>query len=215
MCFSAPASFITGVGLLCIGAVTVKRARTRRELPYAAIPLLFGIQQLLEGVLWLTFSNPAPAVNTCTTHLYLFFSNVLWPIYVPLAALALETEAWRRRIMVGMACVGAAVGLYLLALLILLPVIASAAGQHINYDFYNPYEQTTIIIYGIVTSMSLIFSSHRRVVAFGVAVLISEVVTYQFYTTWFISVWCFFAAVLSIIVLWHFQERRSRLSTLS
>ena len=215
MCFSAPASFITGVGLLGIGAVTVKRARNRRELPYAAIPLLFGIQQLLEGVLWLTFSSPAPLLNTWATHLYLLFSNVLWPIYVPLAALALETEAWRRRIMIGMAYVGAAVGLYLLALLILLPVMASDAGQHISYNFNNPYEQTTIIIYGIVTSLSLIFSSHQRVAAFGVAVLVSEVVTYQFYTTWFISVWCFFAAVLSIIVLWHFQGRRSRLSTLS
>lgn len=33
-----------------------------------------------------------------------------------------------------------------------------------------------------------------------------------FYATWFISVWCFFAGVLSIIVLWQFREPRARLA---
>ena len=94
MCFSAQASFITGVGLLGLGALTIKRVRTRRELPYALIPLLFGIQQLLEGMLWLTFTKSAPALNTWLTYLYLLFANVLWPIYVPLAVLARRMNAW-------------------------------------------------------------------------------------------------------------------------
>ena len=51
MCFSAPASFTAAAVLLGLGTVTMRRARSRRELPYAAIPLLFGVQQLLEGML--------------------------------------------------------------------------------------------------------------------------------------------------------------------
>ena len=47
MCFSAQASFTAGTVLLIVGAATVRRARARSELPYACIPLLFGIQQLL------------------------------------------------------------------------------------------------------------------------------------------------------------------------
>ena len=211
MCFSAQASFIAGVGLLGLGSVTVKRVRTPKELPYASIPLLFGIQQLLEGMLWLTLPNHSPTLSTWLTYMYLLFSNVLWPIYVPLAVLALETVTWRRRVVIAIAGVGLAVSLYLLALLILLPITASIAGHHISYDFLNPYEQTTILVYVIVTSASLLFSSHRRVAAFGVAVFISAVATYVFYTIWFISVWCFFAAALSIIIFWYFQGRRSNM----
>lgn len=209
MCFSAQASFIAGVGLLGLGTVTVKRVQARKELLYALIPLLFGIQQLLEGMLWLTFSHHAPMLNTWLTTLYLLFSNVLWPVYVPLAVLALETVIWRRRVVVGLACAGAAVSIYLLAVLILFPATASIAGQHICYDFPNAYEETTRILYIMATCVSLLFSSHRRVVAFGVAAFVSEIATYVFYTSWFISVWCFFAAILSVIVLWYFQDRRS------
>jgi hypothetical protein len=60
MCFSALASFTAAAGLLGIGTVTVRRAGAARA-AYAAIPLLFGIQQLLEGMLWLTF----PTARLC------------------------------------------------------------------------------------------------------------------------------------------------------
>ncbi len=60
MCFSATASFSAGAFLLGLGTLTLKSARRPRELPFAAIPLLFAIQQLSEGVIWLTFRYEAP-----------------------------------------------------------------------------------------------------------------------------------------------------------
>ena len=208
MCFSAQASFVAGLGLLGLGALTVRRTRARRECLYAWIPLLFGIQQLVEGGLWLTFPDHAPNLSRLLTYLFLFFSNVLWPIYVPLAVLALEPVKWRQRTIVATAFLGAAVGIYLLGILSLRPVTACVDRQHILYDFNNPYEQTTRWLYVIATCISLLFSSHRRVVAFGVAAFVSEVAAYTLYKTWFVSVWCFFAAALSVIVLWQFIGRR-------
>jgi len=32
-------------------------------------------------------------------------------------------------------------------------------------------------------------------------------ITYVFYGVWFISVWCFFAALLSALVLLHFRRK--------
>jgi hypothetical protein len=55
MCFSATASFSAGTVLLGLGALTLKLVRHPRELMFAAIPLLFAIQQWTEGVIWLTF----------------------------------------------------------------------------------------------------------------------------------------------------------------
>ena len=49
MCFSATASFTVGVVLSVIGVVTIKMTRRKEEIPFAMIPLLFGIQQFIEG----------------------------------------------------------------------------------------------------------------------------------------------------------------------
>jgi hypothetical protein len=49
MCFSATASFIAGTTLSIIGIATIRNVERRSELPLALIPLLFGIQQLIEG----------------------------------------------------------------------------------------------------------------------------------------------------------------------
>ena len=62
-----------------------EKVEARNELAFAMIPLLFGIQQLTEGVIWLTFSHDAPLLKQAMTYLYSIFSHVLWPIYVPFA----------------------------------------------------------------------------------------------------------------------------------
>ena len=72
MCFSATASFSAGAVLLGLGTLTVKSAHRRRELPLAAIPLLFAIQQLTEGVIWLTFRYDAPQMNVLMTYFIRF-----------------------------------------------------------------------------------------------------------------------------------------------
>lgn len=211
MCFSAQASFTAGAVLVIVGAATVGRVRVRSEVPYAWIPILFGIQQLLEGALWLTFPDRAPPLKTALTHAYSFFSHVLWPIYVPLAALALETVSWRRRVLIAIATAGSGVGLYLLATLFTLPIVATVVGQHIAYESPHFYALTAMSLYLLGTCASLMFSSHARVVAFGVAAFASAVAAYAFYATWFISVWCFFAGVLSVIVYLYFTDpRRSK-----
>ena len=123
MCFSATASFTAGVSLLIIGAATIRCVKRREELLYASIPLLFAIQQLIEGALWLTFPAKTPLLNTVLTHAYSFFSHVLWPIYIPAAVLLLETTAWRRKVLAVITVVGTIIGLYLLYFLVRLPIM--------------------------------------------------------------------------------------------
>ena len=97
MCFSATASLSAGAFLLGLGTLTLKSAGGPRERAFAAIPLLFAVQQLLEGVIWLTFSYEAPLLRAVMTHAYAFFSHVLWPIYVPVAVLLIEPPGRRRQ----------------------------------------------------------------------------------------------------------------------
>ena len=211
MCFSATASFSAGVFLLGIGTLTLRSAMAAhqpRALPFAAIPLLFAIQQLIEGVIWLTFSDEAPLLNSVMTHVYSFFSHVLWPIYVPVAVLLMEPPGWRRRSLFGFVAAGVAVGVYQLYTLVAFPVVSRPTGQHIEYVSPHFFAAVTMTLYLLSTALSPLLSTHRMVVVFGALALLSFGAAYAFYATWFISVWCFFAALLSVVVYLHFCVRK-------
>jgi len=204
MCFSATVSFSAGALLLSFGVVAVKGAGSVRNLPLAAIPLLFSVQQLIEGVVWLTFRFEVPLLNVAMTQTYSFFSHVLWPAYVPVAVLLVEPPGWRRTALWGLSVAGAAVAAYLMYMLVTFPVVYRAIGQHIEYVSPHFFAATVMSIYLLTTAISPLLSTHRWVKVFGVLALVSFGVAYYFYARWFISVWCLFAAVLSLVLCGHF-----------
>ena len=208
MCFSATASFAAGVPLLLIGVMTISRVRNRKDLPYALIPMLFAIQQLIEGALWLTFPAKAPLLNMVLTYAYSIFSHVIWPMYIPIAVLLLEPAAWRRKMLIAIALAGTFIGLYLLYYLVRFPIVAEVKGHHIVYLSPHFHALHAMGLYLLSTCISSLFSSHRLVKLFGMAAFLSFMLAYAIYATWFISVWCFFAAILSWIVLLYFPSRR-------
>ena len=210
MCFSAIASFSAGTVLLGVGALTLRSAlaaRQPRALLFAAIPLLFAAQQLIEGVIWLSFSADAPLLNSVMTHVYSFFSHVLWPIYIPVAVLLMEPAGWRRHALIGFVAAGAALGAYLLLVLMAYPIVSRPTGQHIEYVSPHFFAAVTMTLYLLSTAISPLLSTQRMVVVFGALALLSFGAAYAFYATWFISVWCFFAALLSSVVYLYFRER--------
>jgi len=207
MCFSAAASFSAGAFLLGLGTLTWKSARRPRELPFAAIPLLFAIQQLTEGVIWLTFRHEAPLLNAVMTQVYSFFSHVLWPVFVPVAVLLIEPPGWRRRALLAFVAAGVAVGAWLLYAMVAYGIVSRPIGQHIEYVSPHFYGAAAMTLYLASTSVSLLLSTHRTVKAFGLLALLSFGLAHAFYATWFISVWCFFAALLSAVVFLHFNVK--------
>jgi hypothetical protein len=207
MCFSATASFAAGGFLLGLGTMTLRLARMPRERPFAAIPLLFAIQQFIEGVIWLTFSHDAPLLNTVMTHAYSFFSHVLWPIYVPVAVLLIEPPGRRRRLLLAFVVAGLMVGSYLLYVLAMYPVVSRPTGQHVEYVSPHFFAAFAMTLYLLSTSVSLVLSTHQVVKLFGVLALLSFAAALYFYTVWFISVWCLFAALMSVVIFLHFVPR--------
>ena len=207
MCFSATASFSAGTVLLGIGVLTLKAARRPCEWPFAAIPLLFAMQQLIEGVIWLTFSANVPMLNTVMTHAYSFFSHVLWPVYLPVAVLMIEPPGGRRRTLKALVLAGSAVGIYLLYVLAAFPVVSRPTGQHVEYDSPHFLAVEVMALYLVSTTVSPLLSTLRSVKVFGALALLSFGAAYYFYATWFISVWCFFAALLSTVIYLHFARR--------
>jgi hypothetical protein len=206
MCFSATASFSAGAVLTILGVATLRTARRRSEIPFASIPLLFGLQQFVEGMLWLSFGFDSSKFGAAMTYLFSMFSHVLWPIFVPFSIGLLETVAWRRNVIWGFQAVGLFVGLYLLYLLIDYPVTAVAA-ENIVYVSPHFYKLPVMGLYLAATCLSCFFSSNGTVRLFGALALAFFGVAYAFFSIALFSVWCFFAAILSSLIYAHFKWR--------
>ena len=209
MCFSATASFIAGVSLSALGAVTVKKAERKTEIPFAMIPLLFGVQQIIEGMLWLSFRFDAPLLNVTMTYAFTLFSHVLWPMYVPFAIGLVETVAWRKKAIRVFQFVGIAVGLYLLYLVVRFPV-TSKVEEHIVYVSPHFYKAPMMALYLAATCVGAFFSSHKLINLFGILALLLFMVAYRVHAVAFFSIWCFFAAILSAVIYLHFKFGNER-----
>ena len=204
MCFSATASFVAGTGLSVLGVATLRVTRRRSETAFAAIPLIFGLQQMVEGALWLSFRFDAPQLKLAMTYLFSMFSHVLWPIFVPFAIGLLETVPWRRAVIWGFQGVGLLVGLYLLFLIVEFPVTAVVA-ENIVYVSPHFFKIPVMLLYVAATCVSCFFSSIATIRLFGVLALLLFAIAYGFFAVALFSVWCFFAALLSAIIFVYFK----------
>ena len=199
MCFSATVSFATGAALVALGAVTERRAPPAAR-AFAAIPLLFGIQQGLEGLVWWSLADPPRLAGAAPALLYSLFSHVLWPVFVPFAIRRMEVVPWRcRALLVTQAC-GLLVALFFLAAFVDSPPTARVLGSHIAYDAVYPRVAIGMGLYLLATCASSLLSSHPVVRLFGMLSLASFGLTYLISLETLVSVWCFFAALLSVVV---------------
>ncbi len=210
MCFSATASFVTGGALGATGILTLKQARTARETRFASIPLLFGIQQAIEGVVWISFGSQL--INMVATYAYSFFSHVLWPVFVPYSILLIEDIPVRKKMLRAFFGVGLAVGAYLLYFIVSDPVIAKIVSNSIAYQSPHLYPRVVMSFYLLATCGSCFVSSHKIINFLGIVLLMSFGIAGWFFFETFFSVWCFFAAILSAIIYLYFRSTHSTLN---
>jgi hypothetical protein len=214
MCFNAAASFAASAVLIPAGIHTLRVARAKDAswLPLAAFPFLFGIQQALEGVLWLALGDPLgrivgvppPAVAPVMALGFLGFAYVLWPTLVPLAARSVEPGP-RRRVLFGLlATAGAAGGLFIYLPLLFNPdwLGVGILGGSILYEPKIVLASALSAplgrgLYALVVLVPLLVSSEPLLRRFGLLVFLSVMLSALAYGYAFVSVWCFFAAMLS------------------
>lgn len=203
MCFSANASFTAGVALTVIGIASIKKTDHRSQLFFAGIPFIFGIQQLSEGVLWLTLHHPGYAyTQKIATYVFLFFAQIIWPIWVPTAILLFEKKASRtmmQKILVGS---GVLVGFYLAYCLLAFKVEASITGRHISYEQDYPLwlKNYVVVLYASAIVASPFFSHMKRMWMLGVAIALSYGISTLFFEHHVLSVWCFFSSIISLSI---------------
>jgi hypothetical protein len=211
MCFSATASFTAAAALGAAGVVTLRRAagHGRALIPLTAFPLLFAAQQAVEGFLWLELQRSEPgSLRPVLVHAFQAYAEIFWPVFAPLAAFLIEPVRWRRWAIGICLAVGVGLALYLLIRMIQYPFFAFVAGGHIIYRNDFTYPTGIEAPYVLATAGSLLLSSGKAVQLLGLVVLVFFFVTFMFMHDAYISVWCFFAALASVMVYLHISDVR-------
>lgn len=203
MCFSAEASFVTGAIVSGIGIATIRKSKTKRQLFFSSIPLLFGVQQIAEGFLWLSMLNSDfVSLKQPITLIYLSFAHILWPTWVPFSIMLLENEKRQRNILFFFLLIGMVVSITLTYRLLTENTTSEIIGHHISYNL--GVSNSTILLlsplYFLATVLPPFFTNIKRMWLLGFLILISYVVTKIFFENFVISVWCFFSAVISIVI---------------
>lgn len=227
MCFSATASFGASAVLGVVGIIAVAKGKTKPQRLFATIPLIFAVQQFTEGLLWLSLKNTDMASwQPLLTYIYLVFAMAVWPFWIPFTIWLLEKDNKRKKLIRGFVWVGAIVAVGVSFILFRYPVKAitpfcfncpgnssESLRNHLHYEFSIPQVVKNMIIafsvlYIAATIITPLISSIKKMKWLGIVFLASYLFAITFYNGFVISVWCFFAALLSFVVLWIIKDLR-------
>jgi hypothetical protein len=86
--------------------------------------------------------------------------------------------------------------------------VAEVIGRHIVYVSPHFYLIPVMVLYLAATCVSCFFSSHGFVKLFGVLTLLSFIAAYLIHILALVSIWCFFAAILSLLIYLHLRFRQ-------
>jgi hypothetical protein len=212
MCFSAEASFAGSAVISAIGVVTLTKVKKPSQIPFAAIPFIFGIQQCAEGIVWITLrSGTADRLQSASTYIFLITALIIWPMMVPFSIWLLEKGKQRKKILVGLIAAGGIVSLFYTCCLILYDVYPQIQNFHIVYmdDFPRALVRIAFVIYLVATITPLFVSSVKRMWIFGVLLAVSCLISGIFFVEYLTSVWCFFAALISVAIYWIVRQNQT------
>ena len=211
MCFSATANFVGSGVLGAVGVVTFTKVKHRRELLFAALPLLFAIHQFTEGFVWLGLDGIlSPEVAHDMGAAFMLYAQGLLPFLLPLSVLLFEPNAKSRRRMLPFVVLGSGISLYILWALTAFPLELYVRGNSIVYINQATNNTAVAVLYVIATCGALFFSEIRMMVILGavnLAILLVVMVVKRYAFT---SVWCAYAAVASVIILAYFWRSHKK-----
>jgi hypothetical protein len=208
MCFSATASFTAAGALATIGVATLRHVREPRALLFACVPLLFAVHQFSEGMVWLALEGRLGTIALDhLVFLYTLYAIGILPLLMPAAVALMEPPGWRRPVILALTGVGAFVFAWDMTGLVVAPTCARIEWHSIGYSNPITSQLWVSLLYILATCGALLLSTHRVVRGYGVLNVIGLTIVHLVKGYAFASVWCFYAAVLSMVLYRQFYRQ--------
>ena len=172
----------------------------------ATLPLLLGAHQVIEAFVWLGLQGHVPhEVERIALWAYLLIAFVVLPIFVPLAVVINEPSRRRQRIMAPLVALGSRRCEH--------PVCSHAARSgrvrlrpyHLAYSIDLNHGALIVVLYVVAICGTLLLSTRRRVVMFGIVNLVAVGIIAWLTVDGFASVWCGWAAISSGAIALHMR----------
>jgi hypothetical protein len=211
MCFSATASFGASVMLASIGTLALIKAKTSSLKVLAIIPVIFSMQQFTEGWVWLSLTKEGfnlwklPGV-----YLFLFFAEVAWPLCISFSMMLLEKKETRKKILQFLFYTSILLSSAIAYSLFYYTADVKVMDYHVMYTINTPasFKLITNLIYFLTAVLPPFLSSVKKAGWIGIILCVSYIIAKAFYADYIISIWCYFATIISVIILWIIWENR-------
>ncbi|MEJ2479584.1 MAG: hypothetical protein P8Y78_05285 [Acidihalobacter sp.] len=203
------ANFTLAGILLIIGVLTLKKVSQPNEWVFATLPLLFGLHQFDQGIVWLGLYHLAdPQTLHIAATVFVFYAQAALPFWVPLAVWLLESPGPKKHILGVLVLTGALLAAYVGWGLVYDPTHVYVHNGSLVYD--NPATQQLWVaaLYILTTCGSLILSRSVSIQLFGWLNLAGLTLVYIVAHYSFTALWCLYAALVSVVLYLYFIERR-------
>jgi len=214
MCFSATASFIAAGAIGAVGVATLRHVREPRTLLFASVPLLFALHQFTEGMVWLGLEGRiGPVALDHVAFLFMLYAMGVLPLLMPAAVALMEPPGRRRRAILALTALGALVSAW--DVYGLVSFESRVFAEHHSIAYRNPLTGNywISVLYILATCGALLLSTHRVVRWYGVLNVVGLTIAQVVKEYAFASVWCFYAAALSVVIYWQFHRRSIDIET--
>jgi hypothetical protein len=189
-----------------MGGVSLRQEKDPAHRMLALVPLLFAGQQVAEGVVWLTLGRPElELLQLFAVTAFLGFALAVWPMWVPLSLRVGEQNPRRRAVLSALSVVGLVVAVFAGVMLAAERPVAYVAGHSLSYGHHQTNRLLVLAVYlpmyMVASVLPFFVSTVNRSKLMGAVLVVSLAATFVLKRDAFVSVWCFFAALLSAIIV--------------
>jgi hypothetical protein len=211
MCFSAVASFTTAALLIPLGiyASNIAWRKDSRYLALTLVPIVFGLQQGIEGVEWLSLKSNQSDMIRVLALVFLFFAYGFWLVCPSLAMWTIDRRPEVKPRFLTIALIGFLFGASMYLPLLIHPdwltvVIRQNSIAYQTQMIYDRFlsRDTVHLIYLVIVLCPLYLSNLDRIRVLAGLIALSMIASLYFFNYAFVSIWCFWVALLSLYIVY-------------
>jgi hypothetical protein len=211
MCFTAVASFTTAALLIPLGiyASNIAWREDSRYLALTVVPIVFGLQQSIEGMEWLSLKSNQTDMIRFLALVFLFFAYGFWLVCPSLAMWIIDRRPEVKPRFLAIALIGFLFGASMYLPLLIHPdwltvVIRQNSIAYQTQMIYDRFlsRDTVHLIYLVIVLCPLYLSNLDRIRVLAGLIALSMIASLYFFNYAFVSIWCFWVALLSLYIVY-------------
>ncbi|WP_245736342.1 DUF6629 family protein [Roseovarius lutimaris] len=205
---SAGVSFTASVFLVVGGSAisVIAWRKNLRYLPIALMPLFAGLQQFMEGNVWLGMTGSDPLAVVWGAMGFMFFTWFMWPVWIPFCVFVLEpASSPRKPLFLALSLIGLLFGLLLYVphglsrdmIVVEINNASLAYEKSMWLDFMMPRWLTNTIYVALIVIPPAL-SHYRHVRHFALTLVAVIVVDFALLQYAYISFFCLLAGLATL-----------------